>query len=411
MGRWFASRQRRALLTVAVVAVFAGVVGCGSSKSAGAPAGGTGGASSQAPGPTINIGVLGAFSGALGTSGIPLKDAVLAWVQTANAAGGINGHPVKAFVEDDKGDPAASAQALRSLVETDHIVALVGVSAYGTEQVWADYLQAHNVPVVGGVQGTNIWNTNPLYYGTSLGLVIKAQQYLLNPKALGAKKVWAFYCAEIVTCAQSADQVKAQAATVGVGFAGSVAVSASGANYAAVCLQAKNSGADAVDNILPPSDFDRVISACHQQGYDPIWAANASAMTSDTLKQPYLQGKMVNYLSSFPVDAPAAAEFVAAMGEYYPDVDLNTTQGQAAWAGAVLFKTALKSITPTATVTSTDVVNGLNSIKNDDLGGLLPQPVTFQAGVPHAPLTCTFTAKLLNQKLVGDKQPLCAVGQ
>lgn len=126
-------------LAASTVVLLVFVAACTSSKSgddAGSSSSPDNGGSSRTSASTINIGVIGAFSGALASSATPVRDGVLAWMKTVNAAGGLNGHPVKAFVADDKADPAASSQALRTLVETDHVIALVGVAAQGTEQVW-----------------------------------------------------------------------------------------------------------------------------------------------------------------------------------------------------------------------------------------------------------------------------------
>lgn len=415
--RYLGGRRKSALLAGLTVLGLI-LTACGSSKSGGGSSSSTStgtqasaGTSAGGPGSgsTINIGVLGAFSGALAQSGTPVRDGVMAWVQTVNAAGGINGHPVKAFVEDDKANPAASTQALRTLVEQDHVVALVGVNAQGTEQTWASYLQARNLPVVGGVQGTAIWNTNPLYFGVSADEYIKEQSFLLGSKAAGKTKVFAMYCGEIADCATESNKVKDQTSKIGVQWVGSASVSASSANFSAVCLQAKSGGATAVAVLLPAATFGRIADACHQQGFDPLYATSFGSLSPSVVKLPYMNGSYTN-VALAPADLPATADYAAAMKKYYPDVDLATAQGQAGWAGGILFQTALKNIAATSTVTSADVIDGLNSIKNNDLGGLVAQPLTFEKGKPHPAINCIFTAHIKDENLVGDKQPLCAVG-
>lgn len=408
--------RRKPLVAVTAIAIMASLAACSSSGSS--SGGSTSGVSADggstvastgagASGSPINIGVLGAFSGPLAAAAVPTRDGVLAWVNTVNASGGINGHPVKAYVEDDKGDPATSTQALRTLVETDHVVALVGPYANNTEGVWASYLQSHGVPVVGGSQATDIWTTSPMYYGVGNGVDIRSIAMAYGPTQDGASKAFGMYCVEVANCKTALAQVQSYASKVGVEWKGSVAVSVTSANYASVCLQAKNSGATAMPVFLPPSDFDRVVQACHQQGFDPIYAANAGALTSTSLTTSFLQGHLFAYLNAFPLDIPAASDYLKAMAKYSPKVDLNANTGQIGWTAGALFGTALKNISPSTTVTSTDVVNGLNSITADDLGGLLPQPITFKKGEPHAALSCIFTAHLKDDKLATDPKPLC----
>lgn len=400
------------LLAVSTCAVLVAVAACSSNNSAGGgrTSDGSSGGSAGADGSPINIGVIGAFSGPLGSAGTADRDGVLAWVQTINASGGINGHPVKAYVEDDKNDPATSTQALRTLVESDHVVALVGTYGLNTDQTWGDYLIAHKVPVVGGQEGSDIWNSNPMYFGASFGTSVKIQAYLLGPKAMGATKIYAMYCVEIAGCAADAHHIEEYAHTDGVAWAGSGAVSASGANYASACLQAKNSGATAVAAILPQSVFQRVAEACHQQGFDPVYASNSTVLSPDSLKAPYLNGKSFTYLAAVPIDSPAAADYVAAMKKYYPSVNLSVTEGQVGWTGGALFRAALQDVPRSATVTSADVINGLNRITTNNLGGLLPQGITFKSGMPHAQSSCIFTAHIKNEELVSDDKPLCASG-
>lgn len=410
MLRRSTSRRAKALMAASVAVVLTCVVGCGSSsKSSSSPSTGTGGSSSgaAATGSPIKIGNIGSYTGATATSNAPVRDALIAWSKTVNAAGGINGHPVEIVVQDDKNDPAASAQALRTLVESDHVVAIAGVAAQGTDSTWDSYTKANNIPIVGGLQGAGTWYTNPMYFPLSSGTNIKAAAYLLGPKNGGASKIFSFYCAEVSSCATTANQEKAIASKLGVDFLGSVSVSATSANYAAVCLQAKNAGANGVANTLPQSSFLRVVQTCAQQGFTPIYSLNQGAITDEALALPQLEKSFV-YRNAFPPDADAAAAFRTAMGKYAPDVNLANSQAQAGWAAGILLQTALKNISKTANITSADVVNGLNSVTNDTLGGLLPQPVTFKAGAPHEPQTCLFTAHIINKKLVSDKDPLCS---
>lgn len=410
VGSLISRRPKTFLAALAVMAIVS-VGGCGSSKSGAgsAPPGGAG--SSVASGSPINIGIIGAYTGATGSAGSAVRDGVQAWVKTVNASGGINGHPIKAFVEDDKNDPAASTQALRELVETDHVVALVGVYGLGTETTWSDYLVAHNVPVVGGAQGGDTWNTNPMFFGASFGLKAKLAGILAGAKDLGGTKMFGMYCVEITSCVDTPNNLKTAAPSYGIQWVGAASVSATAANYSGLCLQAKATGATTVSATIPQSDFQRVVDACHQQGFDPIWVLNSTVLNADSLKSSSLNGKSVAYLAAVPVDLPAAADYVAAMGKYYPDVNLSTTEGQVGWTGGILFQKALKNISPTATVTSADVINGLNTIKNDNLGGLLPQGITFEKGVPHAQETCIFVAHVRNQKLESDPQPVCGPSQ
>jgi branched-chain amino acid transport system substrate-binding protein len=50
-----------------------------------------------------------------------------AWFSCVNANGGVNGHPMKLFVQYDQTQPAQIAAAAKQLIQTDHVVAIDGV--------------------------------------------------------------------------------------------------------------------------------------------------------------------------------------------------------------------------------------------------------------------------------------------
>ncbi|MGZ4326313.1 MAG: ABC transporter substrate-binding protein, partial [Solirubrobacteraceae bacterium] len=52
---------------------------------------------------------------------------ITAYYNCVNANGGVNGHPVKLFVEYDQTQPAQIAAAAKKLIQSDHVVGIVGV--------------------------------------------------------------------------------------------------------------------------------------------------------------------------------------------------------------------------------------------------------------------------------------------
>jgi branched-chain amino acid transport system substrate-binding protein len=49
-----------------------------------------------------------------------------AWAHSVNAAGGLHGHKIRLYVEDDSTQQATAIQEVRALVEQGHVVAIVG---------------------------------------------------------------------------------------------------------------------------------------------------------------------------------------------------------------------------------------------------------------------------------------------
>ena len=61
-----------------------------------------------------------------GTSFTDIPNMVGAYFDCVNANGGINGHPIKYYIETEQTNPAQIAADAKQLVQTDHVVGIVG---------------------------------------------------------------------------------------------------------------------------------------------------------------------------------------------------------------------------------------------------------------------------------------------
>jgi branched-chain amino acid transport system substrate-binding protein len=61
-----------------------------------------------------------------GTSFTDIPNMVAAYFDCVNANGGINGHPIKLYIETEQTNPAQIAADAHKLVQTDHVVGIVG---------------------------------------------------------------------------------------------------------------------------------------------------------------------------------------------------------------------------------------------------------------------------------------------
>ena len=148
------ARSRWHAIAAALVAVLALVAGgCGSSSSSSAPSAATGAGSSsstssgssssgsstaststsscgpkpgvKATGTPINVGTIDTKQPGTDFSDGP--NMINAYFACVNANGGVNGHPLKLFVQYDQTQPAQIAAAAKQLIQTDHVVAIDGV--------------------------------------------------------------------------------------------------------------------------------------------------------------------------------------------------------------------------------------------------------------------------------------------
>src|SRR3954466_7449462 len=81
---------------------------------------------SLAASPDIKIGMANALSGPAAGLGWQLRAGAMAYIDKVNAAGGVHGRKITLISVDDGYDPQRSAQATRTLIDTEQVLALFG---------------------------------------------------------------------------------------------------------------------------------------------------------------------------------------------------------------------------------------------------------------------------------------------
>jgi branched-chain amino acid transport system substrate-binding protein len=405
------------IATVGCVVLASAALGaCGSSSTKSSVAGSTsasrsGGTEStpSVSGSGITIGTICSCSGPHAATFSNNGKVVQAWAASVNAAGGLNGHPVKVIVEDDGGDAARALEAAKQLV-ADHVIAIVGETSTA-DQSFASYVAAQGIPVIGGLSAEAPFLTNPDFYpsGTQIAVTTVSQGALA--RGAGKAHFGIAYCAESPVCAQIDPLGKAAAALYGLKYS-SQKISATAPSYTAPCRQFKDAGVDALYVVDDSAIVTRFVDACAQQGYKPLVVTESTSIDATALKDPTQVGSLATAQNANPYDTslPAVAAFQAALKKYVPGVVGGPSFSfglMFPWAGAELFEAAAKAGQLTPSSTPADVKKGLYALRNETLGGLAP-PLTFTAGKP-AFVACYFTEKVQGGTLAstnGDK-PAC----
>jgi branched-chain amino acid transport system substrate-binding protein len=333
----------------------------------------------------------------------------MAWADSVNAAGGINGHPVKLFTEDDSQNPASSLQGVKKLVEQDHVVAIIDMSL--ADAAWASYISAKGVPVTGGISVESTMLTNPDFFPSGTQLVVLTVGNFALAKAAGKSHVGVTYCAESPVCAQLIPLAQGAGALLGLKVT-AVKVAAAQPSYTAECLSLKGAGADALFPAVASPVVVRVTDGCAQQGFKPLVTSQTATAANTWLSDKNLDGAVLSGYNAnqFDTSTPAVAEFQKALDKYAPgltsSVQFNFEDGSA-WAGGQLFQAAATAAKLTPSSTPADVRKGLYALKNETLGGFAP-PLNFTPGKP-AFIPCYFTAKVQGGKFVSlnSNKPTC----
>jgi branched-chain amino acid transport system substrate-binding protein len=392
------------------------VAGCGSSGDSSTKSGNSN-ASSAAPAPKgpagdpIKIGTICSCSGpqsaALGKS----SDVLQAYVNTVNANGGINGHPVKLSVEDDGGQPAKAQAAAKKLVEQDKVVAIVGTTSSPAE-TWAKYVEGKGVPVIGGNGFLSPFLSSADWYPVGGQLPVLLFGVAKTAKAIGSKKLGAVYCAETPVCAQLGGLVSAIGKTEGLEVqTGKAGVAQP--NFTALCLSLKQGGVDSLAVAQSAPTVVRVHQSCAQQGYNPTPLNYTSGSSPAWYKDPNLNNKMkliggeANYQDT---SIPAVKTFQGAMDKYIPGFRTSDQFAYSGtwdvWVSGLLFDKAAEAAKLTPTSTPADLKKGLYTIKNDTLEGATV-PLTFTPDKPTL-LPCYYNQEIKDGQIAtSDPKPTC----
>src|SRR5271155_681704 len=187
MGRdWLAGK-------IWLTALFAGVlllIGAAWSNASGASSG-PNEPRSSAPGVSANeidVGALATLSGVLSADFAPIVPGVQAYFDMVNAHGGVDGRRlVLAHVLDDGGNPTTDADLERTLVQQDHVFAVVGVATAFFNP--STFLGPSGTPTFGYATENNWSPSRNLFaaYGSVLDYYDTQSEFAYVAKALHSK--------------------------------------------------------------------------------------------------------------------------------------------------------------------------------------------------------------------------------
>jgi branched-chain amino acid transport system substrate-binding protein len=371
----------------------------------------------QASGDPIVLGNVGTYSaaaqGATGAEVAVGKDAIEAWAKWVNAHGGINGHPVKLIVKDNKNDQAQAVAAVKELVEQDHVVAFVSNEDGSLNAGYADYLVEKGIPVLGGSVFTpDPWVSNPMFFPEGLTAIPDISAIIATAKKQGYKNIGSLACAEASQCALANTLIKSLAEKSGLKYSYGGLVSSTAPDYTANCLAAKSAGAKLLVLLIATADLgNKIADDCARQNYKPGWFIPGEAIGSG-----YLTASFNNTYNAVGVQPwfskdPTMKDFHAAMQKYAKGVNIDKADlpmnSVDAWASGLMLQKAVELSGVTGAPTTADILAGLAKFDNETLGGVT-------GGLTYSDPTnknqyCYFTIQIKNQKftLPTGAKPSC----
>ena len=237
-----------------------------------------------------------------------------AWAKWINAGGGINGHQVKAIIEDDQGQPALALSQVETLIDSDHVAAIV-VGCDNNVGVFDSFAIGRGVAVIGGPSNESDWLTKAGMFPTATGLVAGvADQVAVATRFGHATKIANAYCAEVAACQQANPLLAAAAKSAGVAFT-SLPVSSTAPSYTSQCVQLQQQKIDYLVMSFTSAAAVRFVQSCQAQGYNPTYGTTEQAFSPVmySLHNFTAFGPAYAFPSVGAPDAPPGATFRSAM--------------------------------------------------------------------------------------------------
>jgi branched-chain amino acid transport system substrate-binding protein len=342
----------------------------------------------------VVIGSVGEQSGLAGAAVAGGAQTVAAWAAYVNSLGGLRCHPIRFISADDGADPSRNAAQTQQLVEEDHVVAFVYNDAPLAAAGSTSYLVQHDIPVIGNEGGEESMYQHPnffpqanggdaLVYGTFAGL---APQLTANQR----RHFGVLSCIEAAECSVVGKQAPTDAPQVGLKLIYNTAASLTAPSFTAQCLKAKQAGVQALLIVLDPNSVHRAAADCRQSGFTGVFATGSIIVTADFGTDPNLQGLIfAGQTEPWMITSNKQIALMnQALGKYAPGVS-NVGSPALGWTAAQLFAKSSTYWPDSNTITSADVLAGMDRIKDYDVGGLTG-PMTFTARRNAPSVTCWY---------------------
>lgn len=323
----------------------------------------------------IVLGAFGAESGVIGTVFASIPPADRAWAAQINARGGLNGHPVRLIMADDGADPVRTQSLVRRMVEQDKVLAIFGEYSVTINSVMP-YLESKGIPVI-GASGSD---PSPDHYTVGFNPITSSDVALFQAAVLSIvtqtdkRNLSINYCREVIGCKNAADRIKQNLPYEGLHVVHEAQVSLGQPDFTAEVLAAQQAGADVSVTIVDAASAIRYARAAHRQGYKPV-IASVHNLNMDTLLAGGDDVEGVLTISRSPVwqTSALAKPYRDAVARYQPNAPRGQIGADVFVFGKLLERVASFFQEPPTTA---QLIDGLYSLNNEKLDGLLPG-VTF----------------------------------
>ncbi len=138
----------------------------------------------------FKIGAIFASTGPASMLGLPEKNTADMLIAEVNAAGGINGKPVKLIFYDTGGDATKTVTATKKLIELDGVDVIIGPTTSGNSMAIIDIVEKAKVPLISCAASVKIVvPVKPYVFKTPQTDVMAVEKIYTKLKADGIKRI------------------------------------------------------------------------------------------------------------------------------------------------------------------------------------------------------------------------------
>lgn len=356
----------------------------------------------------IVVGALSSQTGPLPADFAPVVAGASAYLAQLNTSGGVDGRTIDlADSLDDFSSPSEDASQARTLVDEDHVFAVVAVAT--PLFTGASYLASHDVPTFGlNVNPNSAWSAGPSMFGNTGSYSNFSQPqlqaaFLAEQNHVTSAAVLAYNVAQ---SQQGCEGVENAFTTYGVHVAyEDTSIPAPAIDLHADVNRMKAAGVDMVvscmdlgGNVLLAQTMQQAgLGGALQywfDGYDPSTLSQFGKYMQNTY---FLLSEVPFEVTQlYPGQYPGMDRFQAALRRYEPGTPPSGA-ALAGWMSADLFTTGLRAIG--RDVTRTRLVRAINRLTDYTADGIEP-PVDWRTA--HSPVSGTTRCSAF-VKVEGDK--------
>jgi branched-chain amino acid transport system substrate-binding protein len=284
---------------------------------------------------------------------------------------------VQVLVGDDGLDPARHRSLVEEFVERRGVIVFLNNFEIIGGEGSIGYLVEQGIPVVGNPLGDKHFAGRPTYFsqGSDGDRSWDAHVFAAASVALPAQsKLGVITCTEVPGC-RNDRRVAESGRDAGFAVVYQSEVSIAQPDYTAECLAARNADVQVLFTILDGLAIRRLAASCARQGFRPRFVLSAKTLDLEGAADPNLDRAIVpsEVFSRALETTPASGAFHAVLRRYLPGTKPWGLHPYG-WVAAKLLERGADRLANPPSPRS--VLEGLWSIKDDDLGGLTA-PLTF----------------------------------